>query len=129
MTIRILFISFFMTLLFGGVMDARAQNLLAADSFEQKLRLTPGAQLLDVRTREEFSVGHIQGSVNIDYYNAAFRKRINKLDKSRPLFVYCRSGSRSAKAVAILLEEGFREIYELKGGILLWEKQYPVTVR
>ena len=48
---------------------------------------------------------------------------IRKLDKNEPIYLYCRSGKRSAKAAQILKEMGFKEIYDMEGGFLNWESQ------
>ena len=78
-------------------------------------------QLVDVRTPGEFSEGAIAGAVNIDVNNdAEFEKGIQKLDKSKPVFVYCKVGGRSAQAADKLTELGFKEIYNLDGGIMKW---------
>jgi phage shock protein E len=72
--------------------------------------------LLDVRTPEEFAEGNISGAVNLDIYNANFSAELDKLDKTKPVYVYCRSGSRSSKASNMMKEKGFKEVYNLIGG-------------
>ena len=78
--------------------------------------------LLDVRTPDEFNEGHILEAVNINFYDKDFAQQVEKLDKMKPVYVYCRSGGRSGKTKDLLHEKGFTEIYNLKGGILSWEK-------
>ena len=80
-------------------------------------------QLIDVRTPEEFEAGHIRGAENIDFLGDDFLTAFNKLDKERPIYIYCRSGNRSAKAAAKLSEIGFKEIIDLKGGYKAWPKE------
>ncbi|MGB5555000.1 MAG: rhodanese-like domain-containing protein [Flavobacteriaceae bacterium] len=78
-------------------------------------------QLVDVRTPSEFSSGHIKSALNIDFFNSAnFSKAFEKMDKSKPVFLYCRSGARSQKAARRLVEMGFSQIYDLKGGYMRW---------
>jgi len=77
-------------------------------------------QLVDVRTPNEFKSGHINKSVNINYYDQDFSTQIGKLDKSKPIYVYCRSGVRSKYSSEILKKLGFKTVYNLKGGILNW---------
>lgn len=72
--------------------------------------------LLDVRTPQEFNKGHVEGARNIDYFSKSFKSELDKLDKSIPVYVYCRSGGRSAKAMQIMKEMGFVTIYNLQGG-------------
>jgi rhodanese-related sulfurtransferase len=79
-------------------------------------------QLLDVRTPAEFSAGNIAGATNMDVKNDQFKVMASKLDKKRPVAVYCRSGARSATAAGILKEMGFKKIYTLDGGYLAWTK-------
>lgn len=93
---------------------------LDAKSFQSKLSEFPDAQLVDVRTPEEYNSGHIQNSLNLNVYDSNFDKEISKLDKSKPVFVYCRSGGRSSSAASKLVDMGFSEIYDLQGGITAW---------
>lgn len=75
-------------------------------------------QILDVRTPEEMSDGKIEGSININFYDSDFRDQVAKLDRNIPVYVYCRSGGRSQKAMAVLKELGFSVVYELQGGYM-----------
>lgn len=78
-------------------------------------------QLFDVRTKEEYNLGHIEGSINIDFKNQKrFNQFFGKLGKKKPVYLYCRSGNRSKKSADILLEMGFSEVYDLKGGFVEW---------
>lgn len=76
--------------------------------------------LLDVRTPKEYSNGHLISAVNINYYGDNFDKKIDKLDKSKPIVVYCKSGGRSSKSALKLVEKGFEQIYNLKDGFDQW---------
>lgn len=78
-------------------------------------------QLLDVRTAKEFEAGHLEDAINIDVLEADFSEKAESLDKEQALYLYCRSGNRSAKASAILKDLGFKEIYDMEGGYLQWE--------
>ncbi|HSP44334.1 MAG TPA: rhodanese-like domain-containing protein [Luteolibacter sp.] len=80
-----------------------------------------GAQLLDVRTEEEWNEGRIEGATRIGIAGDDFVARAAKeLDPSKPVVVYCRSGNRSAQAARKLEKLGFKTIYDLKGGIKAW---------
>ena len=78
--------------------------------------------LLDVRTDGEFAAGHLKGATQIDYNGADFEGKIAELDKTTPVYVYCRSGARSGQAAKIMKEMGFSEVYNLEGGIMAWER-------
>lgn len=76
---------------------------------------------IDVRTATEFRGGHIKNAKNIDFFNASnFKKSFEKMDKDKPVFIYCRSGARSQKAARKLVDMGFSNIYDLKGGYISW---------
>ena len=88
----------------------------------------PDFVILDVRTPEEFTGGHIEDAINLDYYSETFRDELDKLDKNKKYLIYCRSGSRSGKALDIMEELNFREVYNMSGGILEWESEgLPTT--
>jgi rhodanese-related sulfurtransferase len=77
--------------------------------------------LIDIRTPKEFDQGNIKGSKNINFFDSNFEAQMLQLDKEKPLYIYCRSGARSAKASKQLKEMGFQEIYDINGGFLNWE--------
>ncbi len=77
-------------------------------------------QIVDVRTAGEYSQGHIKDALNIDVNASDFKKKIDQLDKNKPIYIYCRSGARSYKAGKIMSTLGFEEIYDLRGGISSW---------
>jgi phage shock protein E len=107
---------FFLFIFLMSVACANAQNDLKAAEFIAKFKQTKNAQLLDVRTPEEWANGKIASSKCINYNDADFKKNLASLDKSKPVFVFCAAGGRSTKAKAILQEAGFKEIYNLVGG-------------
>lgn len=79
-------------------------------------------QLVDVRTPEEFLAGHIDKAKNINFNDPNFKQTIaTSLNKNKPVAIYCRSGRRSASALIILKEMGFKDIYDLEGGFLNWQ--------
>ena len=81
------------------------------------------AVLIDVRKPEEFSEGIISGADNIDFTAPDFTNKIAGLDRSKPYFVYCKSGKRSANAVSQMKEMGFKNLYTLDGGLNNWKDQ------
>ncbi len=84
-------------------------------------------QLIDVRTPKEFEIEHIKNAENINILDEDFSKKINKLNKDQPVYIYCRSGKRSAKSAAEFKKAGFNKVYELEGGLLNW-KSYELSV-
>jgi rhodanese-related sulfurtransferase len=87
----------------------------------QDLNQLKDIQLIDVRTPEEFSEGHINDAININFYDDNFIEEMSsKLDKSKPVYVYCRSGGRSGKASKKLEAAGFTKVYDLEGGFMNW---------
>lgn len=95
-------------------------ELIDAKTFSEKINSKGKIQILDVRTPGEFTDQHIDKATNIDWNGADFEKKVAVLDKSKPVYVYCKSGGRSAKATSKLAEMGYTKIYELDGGIMKW---------
>jgi rhodanese-related sulfurtransferase len=87
-------------------------------------------QLIDLRTPEELEeTGYLKGAEHLDWNNGVFEAAYEKLNKDLPVMVYCRSGGRSGRAGAFLIENGFREVYDLDGGITAWlEEGKPVKM-
>lgn len=98
----------------------QAHELLNTSAFEEKLNTTADKILLDVRTPEEYGKGHLPNAILINVNGEDFNARINELDKSKPVFVYCAAGIRSEKASAILNDQGFKKVYDLEGGFNAW---------
>jgi len=90
------------------------------EEFAQKIESTANPQILDVRSPKEYSEQHLDNAVNINWNGDDFDKKVAELDKSEPVFVYCLSGGRSNKASTKLTELGFKEVYEMDGGIVKW---------
>ena len=92
------------------------------DREEYKKAISKGKmQLVDVRTRGEFMAGHIKGASNIDFFQgSAFETAFSRLKKDKPLYIYCQSGNRSQKAARKLVDMGFKEVYDLRGGYRIW---------
>lgn len=109
--------------LFAGCSNGQTKSgnqSLEAVEFSEKIKETPNAVIVDVRTPGEYAQGHLSGAVNIDWKGTDFGKQIETLDKSKPVFVYCLSGGRSASAANKMRSEGFEQVYELNGGMMKW---------
>jgi rhodanese-related sulfurtransferase len=92
-------------------------------AFAEKIKTTENPQILDVRTPEEFNADHLENAGNVNWLGDSFVQDSEKYDKTKPVFVYCRSGARSKKATAKLEELGFENIYEMEGGFLKWDAE------
>lgn len=93
---------------------------IAPATYAEKINAIENAQLLDVRTPEEYKGEHLNKAVNVNWNDDQFVANVSKYDKSKPVFVYCKIGGRSLQAAQKLSELGFTEIYNLDGGILKW---------
>ena len=108
-----------MFLITGPILAQSSKNISVSE-FEKKLAATKEKTVLDVRTSNEFSQGHLANAVNIDYYKSDFKENVGKLDKNKPVFVYCLSGGRSSSAAGVLKDLGFKEIFNMQGGMKAW---------
>ncbi len=96
--------------------------LLQINDFEAKLKQNAAtAQLIDVRTTDEYMRGHLKRAINLNFNDDNFEEIVKaKLDKSRPVFIYCFSGRRSTDAGIFLRDLGYKEVYEMAGGFAKW---------
>ena len=81
----------------------------------------PGFVLLDVRTPGEYGKGHIRGAKLLDYYHRDFLKRLKSLDRDKSYLLYCRTGNRSGRTLAVMAKLGFKQAAHLAGGIVAWQ--------
>lgn len=100
--------------------NSKAIETLESQAYLEKLNETEKPQLIDVRTPDEFAIEHLENSENMDWNSTDFVLNAEKLDKSKPVFVYCKVGGRSNQAANKLSELGFQKIYNLDGGIMKW---------
>lgn len=115
-------VALLISLLFIAATLGQQKPVLPAPEFQAQIN-RPGVQLLDVRTAEEYSAGHIQHSFLADWSNQEqFQHRVQYLDKTKPLYVYCGSGVRSSNAGKWLRANGFQQVFELQNGIIGWKK-------
>ena len=113
----------------GNVQSQNTKTVLSVTEFSERINTNTSAVIIDVRTPAEFSQGHLENAINIDWNGNDFEKQISTLDKTKPVYVYCKSGARSAAAAKKMRDSGFKEVYELEGGILKWiAAKLPTTV-
>ncbi|QIE59122.1 rhodanese-like domain-containing protein [Rasiella rasia] len=102
----------------------KVQEVSAQDVYNAVYKKSnQGLQVLDVRTPEEYGVSHLKDAQNICVTENDFKEKVEGLDKEKPVYVYCKKGGRSARAAKILVEMGFKEVYDLQGGITAWESE------
>ncbi|NHN24611.1 rhodanese-like domain-containing protein [Flavobacterium jejuense] len=123
--IGIVFLVFFVSI---SCVKSQTEGVTLVDvpTFEQKME-EQEVQLIDVRTPDEFASGHLANAVNININDTDFKAKMEALDKTKPVLVYCKSGGRSGRACGQLKEMGFTSITDLDGGITDWKaKGKPV---
>ena len=72
--------------------------------------------ILDVRTPEEFSEGHVTGATNLDFYAPDFEQQLERLGTTNTYLLYCASGNRSGKAASLMQNKGFKKIINSQAG-------------
>lgn len=102
---------------YENITTTAAQRLIDQGSTDERF------SLLDVRTESEYQASHIQGSQNLDFRSENFTQQLAALDKQKTYVVYCRSGSRSGKTLDIMKKLGFKQAYNMQGGIEQWQDQ------
>lgn len=96
-------------------------GVIPAAEFEKKLS-QPKVQVLDVRTAQEYQSGHLKNALQANWLDKEqFADRTQYLDKSQPVLIYCASGVRSGQAMQALMQQGFKEVYNLGGGLSSWK--------
>jgi rhodanese-related sulfurtransferase len=109
-----------LSLIYSYVGD-RLMGYTTVDPNQATRLINDGAALLDVRSEAEYKSGHIADALNIPV--SQLKSRLDKLgfSKADPVVVYCQSGSRSARACALLAKNGYEKVYNLGGGIMAWQ--------
>jgi len=128
---KLLFIiAFVLSFSFQSCKDASAETsktdeieLISPQQVYDAVHNNESIQLVDVRTKEEYTESHLKGAQNICVTDDDFNEKVKTLDKNKPVYVYCKKGVRSADAAKKLQKMGFTKIYDMEGGILLWEEK------
>ncbi len=95
----------------------------------QKLIKSAKVVVLDVRTPAEYRSGHLVNAILVDYYEKNFLENVMKLDKELPVVVYCARGRRSEDATNIMVNNGFKKVYNVLGGFERWSAESLPSVR
>lgn len=120
--IFLLFVAVFIISCTNGQKQAN-HSQLSVTEFAEKLAEQKEVQLIDVRTPEEFKKGHLEGALNMDWNGSEFEHQLAALDKSKPVFLYCLSGRRSADAAQFMRNNGFDKVYEMTEGMMGWRAE------
>ncbi len=99
-------------------------NNLSPSAFSQAITKSDHPIVIDVRTAEEYQLGHIPGAINISFFAYDFWDQIEALPNDATYFVYCRTGRRSIRTCTLMRNGGFdkKRIFNMEGGWILWEK-------
>lgn len=103
-------------------------EVVSPDEFQARLSEDLNGYLLDVRRPDEFAHGHLKDAHLLNWLDMEiFKQETAKLDKSKTIYIYCRSGRRSNEAANFLRSQGYK-VVDLDGGILAWVKKgFPLT--
>lgn len=103
--------------------NTQTGGTISVAAFEQKMK-TPGIQILDVRTAGEFQGGHFNNALQANWLDQKeFTERVQHIDKTKPVLVYCASGIRSAEAMTWMKQNGFADVSNLRGGTSAWRME------
>mgnify|MGYP001237250595 FL=1 len=107
-------------------LSLHCQNTIESISYADYLNFDNSDDfiVIDVRTPEEHKIKRIKNSININFYDEKFIDLFKVYEKDENILIYCRSGRRSLEAVKNLSKKGFKNIYDLKGGILALDKSH-----
>ena len=97
--------------------------------FKAKIEQTENPCVIDVRSSAiDFEAGHLAGAIHLDPTDIHFITEIKRrYSETDAIFVYCKMGKTSKQAAQLVVSRGFQNVYNLKGGILAWEKKFPVV--
>lgn len=104
-------------------------NSVSVDQLNKAIESGDDILILDVRTAQEVSEGHLPDAINIDVMDSTFATKTQNLDMSATIYVYCKSGVRSKRASKQLINMGFTDIRNVLGGYVALEKSGAEIVR
>lgn len=117
------FLILFLLMLSDCAVSGQQSGVLSPGEFEKAV--SAGDKLvLDVRTDKEFRTGYIRSAMQANWNDTAeFSRRLQYIDRQRPVYVYCLGGGRSSAAAEWMKKHGFSSVIELQGGINAWKKE------
>ncbi|MDP4680014.1 MAG: rhodanese-like domain-containing protein [Cyclobacteriaceae bacterium] len=122
--IRVSFIIIFISLLACNALPSQnISKIIDVNEFDKKSKSVKDVVIIDLRTEKEVVKGIIPGAIQMDFYKDDFSNNLKQLDKDKTYMVYCGSGGRSGKTAKLMSDQGFKEVYDLKGGITAWKEE------
>ena len=112
----------FLLMMMGTIANAQQVKQITSTEASKMIKADPKLVVLDVRTAEEFSAGHIKGAINIDIKQADALARIDKLDHKAKYIVHCRTHHRSQAAVDHMAQSGFKNVFQMSDGFSGWSQ-------
>ncbi|MCE7864870.1 MAG: rhodanese-like domain-containing protein [Bacteroidetes bacterium CHB5] len=125
---RLSSLAFVLLMVSAACTQAQQDSILPVADFEKQVAATKEKVVLDVRTPDEYNRGHLPDAKLMNVNDGNFKQQLSTLQKDKPVYVYCAAGVRSNKAAKIMRQEGFTQVFELKGGLQAWQAAgKPVT--
>jgi rhodanese-related sulfurtransferase len=113
-----------------GIAEPETETQVVKDIFPQEayMLMTENRDnrdliIVDVCTPKEYAKLHLENAINLNFFSTTFKDQLNALDRNKTYLVYCKVGGRSKMAQKIMKKIGFREIYNIVGGTILWEEE------
>jgi rhodanese-related sulfurtransferase len=97
-------------------------NITPSDAYAL-IRNSSNLVIIDVRTPQEYQSGRLDEAINLDYYSHGFLNNLTSLDKNSTYLIYCRRGIRGGLALGIMRDLGFKEVYNIAGGLTQWAQE------
>lgn len=98
-----------------------AEHKLDKTTFAADMKKS-GAVIIDVRMPQEFEQGHIEGAININFFDPEFKHQLLDLDRDKTYYLYCKNETRSYRSMKFMETNDFKHVYILKGGYEEWNK-------
>lgn len=126
---RLLIIAIILGIILGLFIMMRRESKKAVVNLSEKefVENMRKGQLVDLRKKEEFDQGHINGARNIPF--VTLTRNPGKLRRDLPIYLYCEKGKVCKRAALVLYGKGYENIYQLEGGLTNWTGPLKKTVK
>lgn len=106
-----------------------ANTTISVTEFSKKIKEDKNVVILDVRTPKEYEEEHLPNAILENMQEDSFNENIAKMDKNKTYLLYCKVGGRSSKALEMMKNAGFKQVFHLDGGIVDWKKAGEKTTK